>query len=104
MSFSRKIGAPIFALLCLAMAAMHQFNAHLDKTFIGLVLLATVPWFLPWLLPLVASLKVGGLELNFRELKTQVEENKQMVQATASALATGVGKAPAFAPPPPMAQ
>ncbi len=98
---SRKLGPPLFALVCVGMAFAHLYHP-LDKTFIGLVLLAAIPWFVPWLMPLISSLKVGGLELNFRELKAQVDENKQIVQATAAAVMTGAANALAATRPAPL--
>ena len=83
---SRNVGPALFALVCLAMAIFHEFVHKLDSLFIGLVLLAAVPWFVPWIIPLLSSLKVGGLELNFRDLKAQVDANTQMTQATAAAV------------------
>ena len=83
---SRNVGPAFFALVCLAMAIFHEFVHKLDSLFIGLVLLAAVPWFVPWIIPLLSSLKVGGLELNFRDLKAQVDANTQMTQATAAAV------------------
>jgi hypothetical protein len=48
---------------------------------------------LPWLSTLLKSLKVGGMEFNFRELQAQIQENREVIQATASALVS-VGKDP----------
>ncbi len=84
---TRKPGPILFALVCVAMAAA-DYRHPLDGKFIGLILLATVPWLAPGLVPLISSLKVGGLELKFRKL----EEKAELAQATAIAAAAGVGK------------
>ena len=92
----RKLGPALFALVCIGLALYHRYRP-LDATFIGLILLAAVPWFAPWLAPLIFSLKVGGLELNFRDLKAQVDENTKMVKATAAAVLPVVMQPPAAA-------
>src|ERR1700730_2443840 len=94
----------LFALLCLALAAA-GFQAHrVNTTLIGLVALATAPWSLPWFANLVQSLKVGGMELNFRqqveqkitaldiqgkEVAAKVDEH---AEAFAAALSSGIGR------------
>jgi len=94
-SRNTRLGAIAFSLLSIALAGYHRVDAKFDMTSIGLVLLAGLPWLLPMLAPLVSTLKVAGMELTFREMKQQIEENKQIAQATAAALVTGVGRAPA---------
>lgn len=83
-----------FTLLFLGLAWLHQFQVKLDSATLGLVLLAALPWALPLLAPMLASMKFAGMELNFRELKQQVAENKQVAEAAVAAMAIGVGKAP----------
>ena len=75
----------MFAVVCVALAFGHQ-RYKLEPASIALVLLAALPWVVPWIGPLISSLKFGGLELNFRELKAQIEENTKMTQATAAAV------------------
>lgn len=75
--------AVAFAAVCIGLAIAHLLHP-LDSKFIGLVLLATAPIFLPWVQQKISSMKVGGVEVNFRELKAQVDQNRQMVQATAA--------------------
>ncbi len=82
-----QTGPILFALVCAAMAAADYLHP-LDGKVIGLILLATVPWLAPGLVPLMSSLKFGGLELKFRKL----EEKADLAQATAVAAAAGVGK------------
>ena len=94
----QNLAAFAFTLLFAAMAGFHQFYAKLDPIVIALILLASLPWALPLLAPLVSSLKVGGLELVFREMKEQIAETKQVAEAAVSALVTGVGRAPGSAP------
>lgn len=96
---STKFGAIAFSALAIALAGYHRYDAKFDMTSIGLVLLAGLPWLIPMLAPLVSTLKVAGMELTFREMKQQIEENKQIAQATAAALVTGVGRAPAATAP-----
>ncbi len=77
-----------------ALAVFHQFYGKIDAIGISLLLLAALPWLIPFLAPYVSTLKVAGMEVSLREMKKQVEESKQIAAATASALVTGVGRAP----------
>src|SRR6266849_2054351 len=94
----------LFALLCLALAAADFQGHHVNPTLIGLIALATAPWSLPWFANLVQSLKVGGMELNFRqqieqkitaldnqgkEVAAKVDEH---AEAFAAALSSGIGR------------
>jgi hypothetical protein len=83
-----------FTLLFLTLAWVNHFHTELKPATIGLVLLAALPWALPLLAPMLASLKFAGMELNFRELQQQVAENQQVAEAAVAALAAGVGKLP----------
>lgn len=79
-------------------------GAKVDPTAIGLIALATAPWSLPWVAGLVTTLKVGGLEFNFRQqieqkiaalddqgkkVEAKVEEH---AEAFAAALTSGIGR------------
>ena len=100
----------LFALLCLALAAADFQGHRVNTTLIGLVALATAPWSLPWFANLVQSLKVGGMELNFRqqveqkitaldiqgkEVAAKVDEH---AEAFAAALSSGIGRPREVAP------
>jgi len=89
-----RVGSALFTALCLAIAALDYLRKEpLRLEFLGLVFFAILPWVLPWLSTLFKSLKVGGMELEFRELQNQVQENHEMIQATASAVVS-VGRDP----------
>ena len=87
-----KKWALLFALLCLGLAARDLFGSHVNSTAIGLLALATAPWSLPWLADILQSLKVGGMELNFRQhIEQKVESLSEAQKATAAALSVGIG-------------
>jgi hypothetical protein len=82
-----KMGAALFTLLCLGLAAAeYRRKAPFDQQFVGLVFVAVLPWGLPWMSTLIKSLKVGGLELDFRELKAEIQEAREATKALASGL------------------
>jgi hypothetical protein len=87
-----KNGSLVFSLLCLALAglAVKEFHGvHINSTVIGLLALSTAPWSLPWFAELVQSLKIGTMELNFRQhIEQKVEEGQK---AVAAALSSGIG-------------
>jgi hypothetical protein len=87
-----KNGSLVFSLLCLVLAglALKEFHGvHINSTVIGLLALSTAPWSLPWFANLVKSLKIGTMELNFREqIEQKVEEGQK---AVAAALSSGIG-------------
>lgn len=85
-------GGAIFALLWLTLAVVHQFVHPLDTKFLALVAVGTAPWLLPKVAPFLTSFKVAGLEVKFRDLKAQVEQNKRMAQATAAQVMPGAKK------------
>ena len=79
----------LFAALCLVLVAVDLHGPHVSSTVIGLLALATAPWSLPWFADLVSSLKVGGMELNFRQhIEQKIDEQQQ---AVAAALSSGIG-------------
>jgi hypothetical protein len=99
-----------FALLCLSLAARDLLGPKVDPTVIGLIALATAPWSLPWVANLMQSLKVGGVEFNFRqqieqkiaaldhqgkEVAVKVDEH---AEAFAAALSSGIGRPREVAP------
>ncbi|MEZ5354330.1 MAG: pYEATS domain-containing protein [Bryobacteraceae bacterium] len=95
-----RVGGALFTLLCLGIAVLDYFREKpLHPEFLALLFLAAAPWALPWLATLVKSLKVGGMDLSFREMQAQIEENREVINATASAV-VGVGKAPGTTPAP----
>jgi hypothetical protein len=78
----------VFSVLCLALVAV-DFKHHVSGTVIGLLALASAPWSLPWFADLVQSLKVGTVELNFRQhIEQKIEEGQK---AVAAALSSGIG-------------
>lgn len=88
----------VYTLVCLALAAVDLTYKNVSATFLALVFMGLMPWILPWLSTQLKTLKVGALELAFKDLQAQVDETKKAVEATTTALATGVGKDPAAAP------
>jgi hypothetical protein len=81
----------LFALLCLGLAAADYTQVgghHVSSTVLGLIALASAPWSLPWIAGLVQTLKVGGVELAFRQIEKKVDEGQQ---AVAAALSSGIG-------------
>lgn len=81
-SESVRIWAPLFAALCLGLAAVDVFDkAHPIQPIVSaLLVLASAPWSLPWFTQLVQSLKVGGVELNFREqVQQKLDEQQQKI-------------------------
>jgi hypothetical protein len=80
----------LFALLCLALAAEDLRGRHIDPIVIGLIALATAPWSLPWFASLVQTLKVGSMELNFRQqIEQKIDDHEK---AVAAALSSGIGR------------
>lgn len=80
----------LFSLVCLALAAIDVRGRHVNSTVIGLIALATAPWSLPWFASLVQSLKVGTMELNFREkIEQKIDDHEK---AVAAALGSGIGR------------
>jgi hypothetical protein len=78
----------VFSVLCLALVAV-DFKHHVSSTVIGLLALASAPWSLPWFADLVQSLKVGTMELNFRQhIEQKIDEQQK---AVAAALSSGIG-------------
>lgn len=105
-----KVWRLFFALLCLSLAARDLLGPRVDPTVIGLIALATAPWSLPWVANLMQSLKVGGVEFNFRqqieqkiaaldnqgkEVAAKVDEH---AEAFAAALSSGIGRPREVAP------
>src|SRR5579883_1977159 len=86
---SRKVGPMAFAGVCLGMAAYHQWVHPLDAKFIGLVMLASAPWLIPWLAQFVSKVKVGDFELDIKE---EIAQARQVAEAAAAAAMTGAGK------------
>jgi hypothetical protein len=83
-----KNWTPLFAFLCLFLVALDLAGRHVSSTVIALLALATAPWSLPWFAQLVQSLKVGSMELNFREHIEKLDEGQK---AVAAALSAGIG-------------
>ena len=84
----QEVGAALFTLLCLGLAdAEYRRQKPFDQQFLVFVLVAVLPWALPWLSTLFRSVKVGGMELNFRELEAKIQETREATQA----LASGIG-------------
>lgn len=61
---------------------------HIDTIFLALLALA----FLPWLAPLIKSIKVGGWEIEFRELEQRLAEAEGLARS-ASRTADTLGEA-----------
>jgi len=81
----------VFAAVCLAMAGYHQWVHPLDSKFIGLVLLASAGWLVPWMAKFVAKVKVGDFEL---DIKDEIAKTQQVAEAAAAAAMTGSAKPP----------
>lgn len=105
MSPFAKLWPPVFALLCLGLAAADyiQFRGyHVSSTVLGLIALATAPWSLPWFAGLVQTLKVGGMQVEFRQqiekveakvaaLDDQGKQHAETVAEVASVISSGIG-------------
>jgi hypothetical protein len=84
----QEVGAGLFTVLCLGLAAVEYYRTKpFDQQFVALVFVAVLPWALPWLSTLFKSVKVGGMELDFRELEAKIQETREATKA----LAEGVG-------------
>lgn len=84
----QEVGSALFTLLCLGLAAAeYRREKPFDQQFQVFVLVAVLPWALPWLSTLFRSVKVGGMELNFRELEAKIQETREATKA----LASGIG-------------
>jgi hypothetical protein len=71
-----KTWSALFALLCLGLAAADytEFRGHhVSSTVLGLIALATAPWSLKWFADMVQTLKVGGMQIEFRQQIERVE-------------------------------
>lgn len=87
-----KLWPLLFALLCVGLAGADyiQFRGHhVSSTAVGLIALATAPWSLPWIAGLVQTLKVGAVQLDFRQMEKKIDEGQQ---AVAAALSSGIGR------------
>lgn len=79
----------LFAVMCLLLVVVDLSGHHVNSTVIALLALATAPWSLPWFANLVQSLKVGSMELSFREhIEQKIDEGQK---AVAAALGAGIG-------------
>jgi len=77
-------------MLCLALAAADLLGHRVNPIVIGLIALSTAPWSLPWFASLVQSLKVGTMELNFRQqIEAKIDDHER---AVAAALSSGIGR------------
>jgi hypothetical protein len=78
----------VFSVLCLLLVAVDFFH-HVSSTVIGLLALASAPWSLPRIAELIQTLKVGTVELNFRQhIEQKIDEGQK---AVAAALSSGIG-------------
>jgi hypothetical protein len=78
----------VFSILCLVLVAVDFFH-HVSSTVIGLLALASAPWSLPRIAELIQTLKVGTVELNFRQhIEQKIDEGQK---AVAAALSSGIG-------------
>jgi hypothetical protein len=94
----QQAGLTLVSLLCLGLAAADYFgHKPPDTQVVWLVFAAIVPWALPWLSTLFKSVKVGGMELDFRDLEAKIQETQEATRA----LASGIGVHQAGAPGPP---
>ncbi len=90
-ALAARIWPPVFALLCLTLALTDTFHfkgVEVKPIALALLVLATAPWSLPWFASLVASLKVGDVTLEFRQLKQELKEQQAIVGSIAE---LGVG-------------
>jgi len=105
MSQLAKTWSALFALLCLGLAAADytEFHGHhVSSTVLGLIAMATAPWSLKWFAGLVQTLKVGGMQVEFRQqiekveakvaaLDDQGKQRAETVAEVAAAINSGIG-------------
>lgn len=92
-------------MLCLGLAAADYtefYGHHVSSTVLGLIALATAPWSLKWFADMVQTLKVGSMQIEFRQQIEKVEEkvaalddqgkqHAETVAEVAAAIDKGIG-------------
>src|ERR1017187_6613534 len=105
MSQLAKTWSALFAMLCLGLAAADytEFHGHhVSSTELGLIAMATAPWSLKWFADMVQTLKVGSMQIEFRQqiekvekkvaaLDDQGKEHEEKVAEVAAAIDNSIG-------------